>query len=84
LELSSADIALTAFNLGRERLAEMLVEREARSDKKVGMLNRMGKVERALERAEESGDPDLGEFFFSRTLLSLSIVSFRFLSSNSS
>ncbi|GAA5914776.1 tethering complex subunit VPS16 [Sporobolomyces salmoneus] len=59
IELSSADIALTAFNLGRTRLALMLVEKEMRCDKKIGMLNRMGEIERALEEAEKSGDSDL-------------------------
>ncbi|GAA6015045.1 hypothetical protein JCM11491_001639 [Sporobolomyces phaffii] len=59
IELSSADIALTAFNLGRTRLAELLVERESRSDKRVHMLNKMGQVEPALRHAEQSGDPDL-------------------------
>jgi hypothetical protein len=37
----------------------MLVEKEMRCDKKIGMLNRMGEVERALEEAEASGDSDL-------------------------
>ncbi|GAA5970464.1 hypothetical protein JCM3765_007628 [Sporobolomyces pararoseus] len=59
MELSSADIALTAFNLGRTRLALMLVEKEMRCDKKIGMMNRMGEIERALEEAEKSGDSDL-------------------------
>ncbi|GAA5885073.1 hypothetical protein JCM16303_006391 [Sporobolomyces ruberrimus] len=59
IELSSADIALTAFNLGRTRLALMLVEKESRLDKKIGMLNRMGEIERALEEAEQSDDSDL-------------------------
>lgn len=59
MELSSADIALTAFNLGRTRLAGMLVEKEFRLEKKVGMLGRMGEVEDALKVAEGSGDPDL-------------------------
>lgn len=74
MELSSADIALTAFNLGRTRLALMLVEKEMRSDKKIRMLNRMGEIERALEEADKSGDSDLGpsRFFF------LSISSQRF------
>lgn len=39
----------------------MLVEKEMRCDKKIGMLNRMGEIERALEEAEKSGDSDLGE-----------------------
>ncbi|GAA5928869.1 tethering complex subunit VPS16 [Sporobolomyces koalae] len=59
MELSSADIALTAFNLGRTTLAMMLVEKELRADKKIDMLSRMGEVERALSEAEASGDPDL-------------------------
>ncbi|GAA6059266.1 hypothetical protein JCM10212_006659 [Sporobolomyces blumeae] len=59
VDLSSADIALTAFALGRTRLALMLVEKEARADKKVRMLERMGEVEQALREAEQSGDPDL-------------------------
>jgi hypothetical protein len=66
MELSSADIALTAFNLGRTRLALMLVEKEMRCDKKIGMLNRMGEVERALEEAEASGDSDLSASFYPR------------------
>lgn len=61
--LSSADIALTAFNLGRTRLAGMLVEKEFRLEKKVGMLGRMGETEDALKVAENSGDPDLSTLF---------------------
>ena len=62
LPLSSADIALTAFRLGRRRLARLLIDRELRASKQVPLLLRMGEGEEALRKALQSGDPDLGTF----------------------
>ncbi|KWU43122.1 hypothetical protein RHOSPDRAFT_20057 [Rhodotorula sp. JG-1b] len=59
LPLSSADIALTAFRLGRRRLARLLIDRELRASKQVPLLLRMGEGEEALRKALQSGDPDL-------------------------
>lgn len=60
LPLSSADIALTAFRLGRRRLARLLIDREPRASKQVPLLLRMDEGEEALRKALQSGDPDLG------------------------
>lgn len=60
LPLSSADIALTAFRLGRRRLARLLIDREPRASKQVPLLLRMEEGEEALRKALQSGDPDLG------------------------
>lgn len=62
LPLSSADIALTAFRLGRRRLARLLIDREPRASKQVPLLLRMEEGEEALRKALQSGDPDLGTF----------------------
>ncbi|TKA54279.1 hypothetical protein B0A53_03371 [Rhodotorula sp. CCFEE 5036] len=59
LPLSSADIALTAFRLGRRRLARLLIDREPRASKQVPLLLRMEEGEEALRKALQSGDPDL-------------------------
>ncbi|GAA5958825.1 hypothetical protein JCM21900_003937 [Sporobolomyces salmonicolor] len=58
-ELSCADIALTAWKLGRTQLATMLIEKEIRASKQVPLLLRMKEDEGALRKAIESGDPDL-------------------------
>ncbi|GEM07386.1 vacuolar assembling/sorting protein VPS16 [Rhodotorula toruloides] len=57
--LSSGDIALTAFRLGRPHLAALLIEREPRADKQVPLLLRMGESEEAMKKAVISGDPEL-------------------------
>lgn len=61
--LSSGDIALTAFRLGRPHLAALLIEREPRAGKQVPLLLRMGEGEEAMKKAVKSGDPELGRFF---------------------
>lgn len=58
--LSSADIALTAFRLGRRRLARLLIDREPKAAKQVPLLLRMDEGEEACRKAVQSGDPDLG------------------------
>lgn len=60
--LSSADLALTAFRLGRTPLAKLLIDREPRAGKQVPLLLRMGEGEEAGRKAVESGDPELGAF----------------------
>lgn len=62
--LSPADLALTAFTLGRPQLARLLVEREKRVGKQVPLLVRMGEGEEALRKAVggRGGDLDLGAF----------------------
>ncbi|GJN89287.1 hypothetical protein Rhopal_002267-T1 [Rhodotorula paludigena] len=57
--LSSADLALTAFRLGRTPLAKLLIDREPRAGKQVPLLLRMGEGEEAGRKAVESGDPEL-------------------------
>ncbi|BGO93965.1 Vacuolar protein sorting-associated protein 16 [Rhodotorula toruloides] len=57
--LSSGDIALTAFRLGRPHLAALLIEREPRAGKQVPLLLRMGEGEEAMKKAVKSGDPEL-------------------------
>ncbi|GAA5989686.1 hypothetical protein JCM10908_000587 [Rhodotorula pacifica] len=57
--LSSADIALTAFRLGRRQLARLLIDREPRASKQVPLLLRMEEGEEACRKAVQSGDPDL-------------------------
>jgi hypothetical protein len=62
IPLSPADLALTAFTLGRPHLARLLVEREKRIGKQVPLLVRMGEGEEALRKAVggRGGDVDLG------------------------
>ncbi|BGP40027.1 Vacuolar protein sorting-associated protein 16 [Rhodotorula kratochvilovae] len=57
--LSSADLALAAFRLGRPQLAKLLLDREPRAARQVALLLRMGEGETAASRAVESGDPEL-------------------------
>ncbi|GAA5861643.1 hypothetical protein JCM3774_002656 [Rhodotorula dairenensis] len=57
--LSSADIALTAFRLGRRKLARLLIDREPKAAKQVPLLLRMDEGEEACRKALQSGDPDL-------------------------
>lgn len=54
-----ADIAWTAWQAGRARLATLLVEHEARAVDQVPLLLRMHEHRRALDTAVASGDTDL-------------------------
>ncbi|KCV70477.1 hypothetical protein H696_02818 [Fonticula alba] len=54
-----ADVADMAFQTKRERLAENLLEFEPHPGRQVPLLLKMGKNEKALQRAIESGDPDM-------------------------
>lgn len=58
--LSSADLALVAFRLGRTHLAKLLLDREPRAARQVALLLRMGEGEEAGSKAVASGDPELG------------------------
>ncbi|GAA5930093.1 hypothetical protein JCM3775_004513 [Rhodotorula graminis] len=57
--LSSADLALVAFRLGRTPLAKLLLDREPRAARQVGLLLRMGEGEEAGKKAVLSGDAEL-------------------------
>mmetsp|Transcript_39765 Transcript_39765/g.100212 ORF Transcript_39765/g.100212 Transcript_39765/m.100212 type:complete len:824 (-) Transcript_39765:9-2480(-) len=57
--ISYAEIASTAFNSNKLRLATMLLEHEPRAADKVPLLLNMKKDELALAKAIESGDTDL-------------------------
>ncbi|GAA5842533.1 hypothetical protein JCM9279_003610 [Rhodotorula babjevae] len=57
--LSSADLALVAFRLGRTPLAKLLLDREPRAARQVGLLLRMGEGEEAGRKAVLSGDAEL-------------------------
>lgn len=54
-----ADIAWTAWQTGRARLATLLVEHEVRAVDQVPLLLRMSEHQRALNTAVASGDTDL-------------------------
>ncbi|KPV75550.1 uncharacterized protein RHOBADRAFT_26893 [Rhodotorula graminis WP1] len=54
-----ADLALVAFRLGRTPLAKLLLDREPRAARQVGLLLRMGEGEEAGRKAVLSGDAEL-------------------------
>lgn len=62
-DVSSADIANTAWGLGRNSLATKLLEYEPRGSRQVPLLIKMKQDELALKKAIESGDPNLGKSF---------------------
>jgi len=57
--VSFQDIAKTAFDEGRTKLAIELLEHEPRAGKQVPVLLSLGENTRALDKAIESGDTDL-------------------------
>lgn len=61
--ISFEEIARTAYDEGRGRLATELLNYEPIAGKQVPLLLSMGQDEIALDKAIESGDTDLGEFY---------------------
>lgn len=58
--ISFEEIARTAYDEGRNRLATELLNYEPIAGKQVPLLLNMGQEEMALDKAIESGDTDLG------------------------
>jgi hypothetical protein len=61
--ISYAEVASTAYKAGRVRLATMLLDFEPRAQDQVPLLISMKQPDRALEKAIQSGDSDLGTLF---------------------
>ncbi|KAI5475070.1 hypothetical protein MNV49_001946 [Pseudohyphozyma bogoriensis] len=59
LDVSCADVALTAWTTGRVGLATKLLDHEPRASKQVPLLLNMKEDNLALVKAMESGDPNL-------------------------
>ncbi|SCZ98560.1 BZ3500_MvSof-1268-A1-R1_Chr3-1g05464 [Microbotryum saponariae] len=58
-DISSADVANTAWQLGRSSMATKLLEFEPKGSRQVPLLIKMKQDELALTKAIESGDPNL-------------------------
>jgi hypothetical protein len=63
--ISYAEVAKTAYKVGRPELATQLLDYEPRAADQVPLLISMQEDERALVKAIESGDTDLGNLAFS-------------------
>lgn len=61
--ISYADMAEKAAEHGKKELATMLLENEPQLVRQVLMLMKLNRNEKALQRATESGDPDLSKRF---------------------
>lgn len=59
--ISYADMAEKAVECGRKELATLLPENEPQLVRQVMMLMKLNRNEKALQRATESGDPDLSK-----------------------
>lgn len=58
-EVSCADVAQTAWEVGQNKLASRLLEHEVKASKQVPLLIKMKEDVEALNKALQSNDPDL-------------------------
>lgn len=69
--ISFEEIARTAYDEGRGRLATQLLNYEPRAGRQVPLLLSMEEDEIALDKAIESGDTDLGKYYLLEFMLSV-------------